>query len=72
MVNFNDQKDDVVLLFVRIVGEPYSCLGSLSVINCNFDMQPLVIHWRLNEYNQLVNGIGREEFQRILKASPMS
>ena len=64
-------QDEAILLFVRIVGEPYCCLGPVTVLNCNFDRHPLVVHWRLTQYDSLMTGASRENFNRILKNSPM-
>ncbi len=64
-------EDECVLLFVRLVGEPYCCLGSVQVLNCNFDRHPIVFHWKLVEYESLLSGCSKERFEKILKASPM-
>ena len=64
-------QDEAILLFVRIVGEPYCCLGPVTVLNCNFDRHPQVVHWRLTQYDSLMTGASRENFNRILKSSPI-
>lgn len=65
---------DSVLLFARIVGEPYCCLGRLAFINCNFDRHPLVVYWRLQNFDDIIGGPtkGTEQFKRMLSVSPMS
>lgn len=68
----NNEESEAILLFVRIVGEPYCCLGQVTVLNCNFDRHPLVVHWRLTQYDSLMTGLSSENFKRILKSSPMN
>ena len=68
----SDNNTEAILLFVRLVGEPYCCLGKVAVLNCNFDRQPIVIHWRLTQYNELMNGTNNHTFKHLLQASPMS
>lgn len=70
--SISPEDPEMILLFVRIVGEPYCCLGPLSLLNCNVDRHPLVFHWQLREYDTLVSGPHKEHFQRILRVSPMS
>jgi len=70
--NVANDDDEMILLFVRIVGEPYCCLGPVSLLNCNVDRHPLVFHWQLLEFDNLVSGNCMQQFQRILKVSPMS
>lgn len=64
--------EEMVLLFARIIGEPYCCLGPLSLLNCNVDRHPLVFHWQLRAFDTLSCGPNTHQFKRILKVSPMS
>ena len=63
---------DPILLFARLPGEPYLCLGRVCVLSHNFTHTPLVLHLRLCHYDKLTTGHCKHQFERVLSASPMT
>lgn len=59
-----ESSDDAVLLFVRVEGESYSCLGRLKYVGFDLSTSPVKIQWRLTDHHRFA---GTEEFERILK-----
>jgi len=61
-----DSKDqDRVLLFVRIEGENYACLGRVQHIAVDLTVAPIQIKWELMDFEQ-INKV--EYFQTVLAA----
>ena len=59
-----DDVDDVVVLFVRLEGESYTCLGRLAHVSYALDKHPIEFEWELLDYDRMKNG---DEFKRYLK-----
>jgi hypothetical protein len=55
--------EDRVVLFARIEGEPYCCLGNVSHIKYNLSKHPVTFDWKLLDYENLRDKI---YFQNIL------
>ena len=58
-----------ILLFVRVEGEPYACLGRLRAANCTLDRNPVMIEWELLDYDALIGGTNSDVFKGLLEAS---
>ena len=65
------QDPNPVLLFVRLPGEGYCCLGRLRMASANLTRHPLVVHWELLDHAALLSGPNQDKFRAILQASPM-
>ncbi|KAL1530144.1 hypothetical protein AB1Y20_001060 [Prymnesium parvum] len=48
-----EQKDDQVLLFCRLPGEPYVCCGRLTYESHNPDVHPIKFVWKLDDIESL-------------------
>jgi hypothetical protein len=57
-------RDDSVVLFVRIEGENYCCLGHVSHVSYDLKSQPVEFEWELLDFEKLR---GSETFKRMLK-----
>ena len=57
-------KNNKVLLFVRLEKEPYVCLGPVVATDYNIDTHPIEFTWELQMFEQLKN---RANFKRTLK-----
>lgn len=44
---------DEIILFVRIEGESYACMGRVAYISFNVDVQPIEFEWELLDYQQV-------------------
>lgn len=44
---------DEIILFVRIEGESYACMGRVAYISFNVDIQPIEFEWELLDYQQI-------------------
>ena len=55
---------DSIVLFVRIEGENYSCMGRVAYISHNLSTQPIEFEWELLDY-QIVKE--KTLFKRILE-----
>lgn len=58
-----DQRDTVVL-FARIEGENYCCLGRLQWVAIELTTSPVQFKWALVDYDQFCD---TPHFQRVLK-----
>ena len=63
--NTNNQKDSV-LLFVRIEGEPYCCLGRLVYVGVDLTCSPIAMKWELKDFDKFEH---KDYFGNILKAA---
>ena len=63
------QDHERVVLFVRVEGEPYACLGELGLVSCDMRIHPIRFVFRLNQYDELSSGPNRDNFYRLVKAS---
>lgn len=54
---------DFVILFARIEGENYCCLGRLLYASYNLKRQPVEFEWELQDYEMLRKS---ETFQRMI------
>jgi hypothetical protein len=61
-----EENPHTVLLFVRLEGEGYACLGRVEYVAANLETSPIEIKWRLRDYSKLYQ---LEYFQNLLKAS---
>lgn len=71
----NRSKDGVctdVFLFVRLEGENYTYLGRLLPLRYVLESQPIVVHWKLCDYDALVSGPHKGNFSTILAAAGTS
>jgi hypothetical protein len=57
-------KNNLILLFVRLEGEPYCCLGPVKAEKYDIDTHPVAFTWELLLWDKLQN---RSNFKRILK-----
>ena len=55
---------DLIILFVRIEGENYSCLGRVAHISYNLQTQPIEFEWELLDFEKIKN---HPTFLRILQ-----
>lgn len=68
--NINDTNNlslissDQIILFVRIEGENYSCLGRVAHISYNLQTQPIEFEWELLDFEKIKN---HPTFLRILQ-----
>ena len=62
----SNKTKDAILLFVRLEGEPYCCLGQVAMHASDVNVHPIAITWKLLQYSDLKD---RLNFQRILKMS---
>ena len=58
-----------VVLFVRVEGEPYACLGELALVSCDMRVHPIRFVWALAQYDALVTGCNKDNFDRLLHAA---
>jgi hypothetical protein len=49
----NSSNTDEIILFVRIEGESYACMGRVAYISFNVDVQPIEFEWELLDYQQI-------------------
>ena len=49
----NNSNTDEIILFVRIEGESYACMGRVAYISFNVDIQPIEFEWELLDYQQI-------------------
>ena len=49
----NSFNTDEIILFVRIEGESYACMGRVAYISFNVDIQPIEFEWELLDYQQI-------------------
>lgn len=59
----NNDNNDKIILFVRLEGENYTCLGHVAHISYNLENHPIEFEWELLDYKSVVN---TEYFKRIL------
>ncbi len=59
-------KNNTVLLFVRLEGEPYACLGPVKAVEYDIETHPIAFTWELTMFSHLKD---RDNFKRILKAA---
>jgi len=59
-----DDDGDAVVLFVRLEGESYACLGRLAHITYKLDKQPIEFEWELLDYDRMKDS---EDFKRYVK-----
>ena len=57
-------QSDQIILFVRIEGENYSCLGRVGYISYNLNTSPIEFEWELLDFDKIKN---HETFKRILQ-----
>lgn len=60
----NCSNSDEIILFVRIEGESYACMGRVAYISFNVDVQPIEFEWELLDYQQVKD---KPLFKRILR-----
>lgn len=60
----NSSNTDEIILFVRIEGESYACMGRVAYISFNVDVQPIEFEWELLDYQQVRD---KPLFKRILR-----
>ena len=65
VIQTNTSKNDKnkIILFVRIEGENYSCLGQVAYISYDLKTQPIEFEWELLDFEKIKN---METFRRIL------
>jgi hypothetical protein len=56
--------NDKIVLFVRIEGENYACLGRVAHISHNLRTQPVEFEWELLDYEEIKN---KPDFKRIME-----
>ncbi len=56
---------DQVILFARIEGEEYSCLGRVTYVALDLEASPIVVKWQFLDYDVAIK---EEYFKDILKA----
>jgi hypothetical protein len=56
--------NDKIILFVRIEGENYACLGCVAHISHNLRTQPVEFEWELLDYEEIKN---KPDFKRIME-----
>ena len=57
--------EDRVILFARIEGEEYSCLGRVKYVALDLEASPIVIKWEFLDYDKAIK---EDYFKDILKA----
>lgn len=62
-LNVDDVSSDKIILFVRIEGENYSCLGRVAHISHNLHTQPVEFEWELLDFEKIK---GKSAFKRIM------
>lgn len=60
----NNISNDKIILFVRIEGENYACLGRVAHISYNLHTQPVEFEWELLDFEEIKNKPG---FMRIME-----
>lgn len=60
---------ETVVLFVRVEGENYCCLGSLQWVAIDLLSSPVKIKWELMDYDLFCNS---PHFKRVLKEGGLS
>lgn len=60
----NNISNDKIVLFVRIEGENYACLGRVAHISHNLRTQPVEFEWELLDFEEIKN---RPGFLRIME-----
>jgi hypothetical protein len=63
---FDEKTADNVVLFVRLEGENYACLGRLAWESCDVDTFPVTFTWRLLDFDDIH---GTSYFQTLLKTN---
>lgn len=61
--------DTTILLFLRFEGEPYCCMGRVSFVSYNLNVNPVAIKWKLLDFDDIVQ---KDYFKRVLGASGLS
>ncbi len=59
------EEKDVVLLFIRIEGDRYTCCGRVEYVAVDVNVSPIVIKWKLVDYKLLIE---KPYYQDILKS----
>ena len=54
------------MLFVRIEGDAYCCLGQLFYVAVDLTCSPIAVKWELKDFSKLQS---KEYFREILKAA---
>ena len=62
----SDSSEDKIILFVRLEGEPYACLGPLKYKSYNINHAPVIFLWEILYYDQLQS---MEYFKNIVNKS---
>lgn len=63
----NGGTKEVVLLWVRLEKEPYTCLGPVKVVESNVNVHPVTIRWELLLHDALLAKAEKCNFAAILK-----
>ena len=63
----NGGTKEVVLLWVRLEKEPYTCLGPVKVVESNVNVHPVTIRWELLSHDALLAKAEKCNFAAILK-----
>lgn len=67
LVACSSSQDDQVLLFARLPGLSYICLGLLDVESMDLNVHPVVFVWRLRQLDELKKA--SPEFKKLLAAN---
>jgi hypothetical protein len=66
--------EENIMLFVRIEGEPYVCLGRVALLGCDLQAHPVVFSWTLLDRDGLLSAPSDDEkdtkinaFRRIVE-----
>lgn len=64
-----NNRAETVILFVRLEGENYCCLGRLQWVAIDLLSSPVKVKWELIDYDTFVH---TEHFKRVLKHGGLS
>jgi hypothetical protein len=63
----DDNSSDLIILFIRIHGCSYICLGRLTCLSYDVSRMPVRITWGLRDYDKLVSSSASPQVKKNLK-----